>query len=154
MKGKYVFILWAEAVLIPVLLAILLSSFGLPMAITWSVIIIVLFVTLSITILQIVKEERANESVTYFETEEIKALKQKEKIIVIIIACFFVIGIILMVVSSYYSIASTTGGNVGTEGLSFLSIVGRAGSFLCGLSFFLIILWAYIRDKQKKLRTP
>jgi protein-S-isoprenylcysteine O-methyltransferase Ste14 len=152
MKGKYVLILWAEAVAIPVLLGLMLSSLGLPMSATFLVIAIVLTATLGITIRHIIREERANRKEPFDAEEAIMDLKQKERIVMTSFFFSLTIGAILFLVSVYYSVETMTSGSIEIEKLRYLSLLGNIGSFLFGFSIILAVLWAHLRDKQKKMK--
>jgi Na+-transporting methylmalonyl-CoA/oxaloacetate decarboxylase gamma subunit len=71
MKGKYVFILWPEAIALPILLLIILPSQGVPAAITFLVITIAVIATLGATIPQVMKEERAKQLEWLIEPKEL-----------------------------------------------------------------------------------
>jgi len=153
MKLKYVLLLWAVGMGIPVLLFMIFSSLGLPTATSLWIIIIVLVVTSGITIRHIMKEERADQLELLLESEATEKLKQKEKAIMILSVCFFVIGALLWLSSTYYTVDAIASHKVDPGVLSTLNILGRIGSFMLLLSFILIIIWAVLRDKWRKMKS-
>jgi Na+-transporting methylmalonyl-CoA/oxaloacetate decarboxylase gamma subunit len=152
MKGKYVFILWLEAIALPILLMIALPSLGVPAAITFLVIIVVLIATLGATVPQVMKEERAKQSEWLIEAEDMEKLIKKEKSVMKFFVSFFTIGIILFLASAYYYTATVASGSAESAGISSLNILGIAGALFFMLSFAPIIYWAYLRDMHKRMK--
>jgi choline-glycine betaine transporter len=96
--------------------------------------------------------ENPNQLDSPIDRRAMKILKEREKLIAILFVFFFIIGMILFVFTMYYSVTLVVNASA-TEPPDFssLNIIRIIGGILVGISFFLLLFWAHLRDKRKKM---
>ncbi len=87
--------------------------------------------------------------------KSVKILKEKERLVMKSFIFFFITGMILFAFSMYYSITLIANASAAAPpDFSSLNIINITGGVFWAITFFLLLFWAYLRDKRKKMEAP